>query len=205
MRRLGTIDLEILHLAINQNGAFNENHLEHSELKRLGVGKLLDCLATLKDRQMLTLNSSDGSFSITDTAREILWSKNIPVWAKILRLLQIKSCTIQQIVNILKIPHDDIVLHIEELRKNQFVLMSPQRQEERLVKVFEILPKGVQRIDKTDVDGFANIATDAIKPQVEILSKIDEIVQEIRDMEFNQLEKDSILAKLYQLKDQLKI
>jgi hypothetical protein len=80
MRKLGTIDLEILHLA----GTFNENDLENSELKRLGVGKILDSLATLKDRKMISLNSN-GSFSITELAREILWSKSIPKWARILR------------------------------------------------------------------------------------------------------------------------
>ena len=42
MRKLGTIDLEILELAINENGKFDENNLENSKLKRLGVGKILD-------------------------------------------------------------------------------------------------------------------------------------------------------------------
>ncbi len=35
MRKLGTIDLEILHLAINWNGTFDETNLENSELKKL--------------------------------------------------------------------------------------------------------------------------------------------------------------------------
>ena len=82
MRKLGTIDLEILHLAINENGTFDENDLENSKLKRLGVGKILDSLATLKDRKMISLNNN-GSFSITEMAREILWSKNVPKWAKV--------------------------------------------------------------------------------------------------------------------------
>jgi len=101
MRRLGTIDLEILDLAMSVNGTFNENNLENSELKRLGVGKILDSLASLKDRKFISLNDN-GSFSITDIAREILWS-NIPTWAKILRLLQIKSCSLKQIIEILRI------------------------------------------------------------------------------------------------------
>ena len=116
MRKLGTIDLEILHLAINENGTFNETHLENSELKRLGVGKLLDSLATLKDRKMISLNS-DGSFSITELAKEILWSKSIPTWGKILRLLHIKSCSIGQIESILKISRNEIIEEIEKLRK----------------------------------------------------------------------------------------
>ena len=45
MRKLGTVDLEILDLAIKEKGTFNENSLENSELKRHGVGKILDTLA----------------------------------------------------------------------------------------------------------------------------------------------------------------
>ena len=142
MRRLGTVDLEILYLAINENGTFNENNLENSELKRLGVGKILDSLATLKDRKMISLNNN-GSFSITEFAREILWSKNIPKWARILRLLQIKSCNMEQISDILKIPKLEASEEVEKLRKSQFVLMLPQRQEGKIVRVFEILPEGV--------------------------------------------------------------
>ncbi len=37
MRKLGTIDLEVLTLAIKEKGTFNENNLENSELKRYGV------------------------------------------------------------------------------------------------------------------------------------------------------------------------
>ncbi len=140
MRKLGTVDLEILNLAVKENGTFNENNLENSGLKRLGVGRILDALASLKGRKLISLNS-DGSFSITDLAREILWSNNIPTWAKILRLLQIKSCSMEQIADILRTSEDKLIENIEKLRKNQFVLMSPQRQEGKLVKVYEILPE----------------------------------------------------------------
>jgi hypothetical protein len=143
MRKLGTIDLEMLYLAIKEKGSFNENNLENSELKRHGVGKILDTLASLKDRKFISLNS-DGSFSITELAREILWSSNIPVWGRILRLLQIKSCNLNQIIEILGIPKEKIMSDVEELRKNQFILMSPQRQDDKLIKIYEILPEGIQ-------------------------------------------------------------
>jgi len=204
MRKLGTIDLEILHLAINENGTFNENNLENSELKRLGVGKILDSLATLKDRKMLALNK-DGSFSITDLAREILWSKNIPSWAKILRLLQIKSCNMEQIEDILKISKDELIDEIEKLRKSQFVLMSPQRLEDKLVKVYEILPEGIEEIDKTETEGFEKTKFGEIKSEVEILSIVDEIIKEIQDTTLEQTQKDSINEKLSKLKDKLEI
>ena len=204
MRKLGTIDLEILHLAINENGTFNENDLENSELKRLGVGKILDSLATLKDRKMISLNSN-GSFSITEIAREILWSKSIPKWARILRLLQIKSCNMEQISDILKIPKLDASEEVEKLRKSQFVLMSPQRQEEKIVKVFEILPEGVEEIDKTETEGFDKIRFGEIKPEIEILSRVDEIIKEIQDTRVEQPKKDTIIKKLSELKNKLEI
>jgi hypothetical protein len=204
MRKLGTIDLEILHLAINENGTFNENNLEKSELKRLGVGKLLDSLATLKDRKMISLNS-DGSFSITELAREILWSNNIPTWARILRLLQIKSCNMKQVEDILKISKEELVTEIEKLRKNQLVLMSPQRLDEKLIKVYEILPEGIEVIDKTETEGFENTKFGDVKPEVEILSIIDEIGKEIQDSQLEQSKKDSISKKLSKLKDRLEI
>jgi DNA-binding PadR family transcriptional regulator len=204
MRKLGTIDLEVLNLAIKKNGTFNENNLENSELKRLGVGKILDTLASLKDRKLISLNS-DGSFSITDLAREILWRNNVPTWAKILRLLQIKSCTMKQIVDILRISEDKLIEDVEKLRKNQFVLMSPQRQEDKLVKVYEILPEGVKEIDRTEVDGFDSTSFDKSKPAVEILSLVDEIVKEIQECQMDQLKKDSISEKLSKLKDRLEI
>ncbi len=204
MRKLGTIDLEILDLAIKENGVFNENNLENSELKRLGVGRILDALASLKDRKMISLNS-DGSFSITELAREILWSNNIPTWAKILRLLQIKSCSMEQIIDILRISKDKLIVDVEKLRKTQFVLMSPQRQKEKLVKIYEILPEGIEEIDKTETEGFDNTNFDESKSEVEILSLIDEVVKELNDSQMEQLKKDSITEKLSKLKEKLEI
>ncbi len=204
MRKLGTVDLEILNLAIKVNGTFNENNLEKSGLKKLGVGRILDALASLKDRKLVSLNT-DGSFSITVLAREILWSNNIPTWAKILRLLQIKSCSMEQMTDILRTSEDNLIEDVEKLRRNQFVLMAPQRKEGRLVKVFEILPEGVEEIDKTETEGFDNINFDQPKPEVEILSLIDEITIRIQDSQIEQSEKDSITGKLSKLKDRLEI
>ena len=204
MRKLGTIDLEILDLAIKENGTFNENNLENSELKRLGIGKILDSLASLKDRKFLSLNK-DGSFSITGIAKEILWSENIPTWAKILRLLQIKSSSIEQISNILRISENQYFDDLEKLRKNGFVLMSPQRIDEKIVKIYEIQPEGIEKIDKTDKEGFKNISLGESKPEIEILSKIDEIANDIKDSQMEQSKKDSVIEKLNQLKNKLEI
>jgi hypothetical protein len=38
-------------LGIKGNGRFNEKDIEQSELKKLGVGRILDQLASLKERK----------------------------------------------------------------------------------------------------------------------------------------------------------
>ena len=204
MRKLGTIDLEILQLAVNQNGTFNETHLENSKLKRHGVGKILDTLASLKDRKFISMNDN-GSFTITELAKEILWSSKIPIWAKILRLLQIKSCDLQQIIETINSSEEKIFNELEQLRKNQLVLMSPQRQDEKLIKVYEILPEGIEVIDKTETQGFENINFGKNEPEGEIIGTIDEIINEIQKLNCSDNEKNNITKKLELLKNKLEI
>ena len=204
MRKLGTVDLEILSLAIKGKGTFNENNLENSDLKRYGVGKILDALASLKDRKFISLNS-DGSFTITELAREILWSSNIPIWGRILRLLQIKSCNLNQIIEILAIDEDKIIHEIEQLRKNQLVLMSPQRQGDKLIKIYEILPEGINKIDKTETEGFEQINFGESRLNGEILEIIDKIKEEIQITSIPESEKNNIIIKLNNLKNRLEI
>jgi len=204
MRKLGTIDLEVLNLAIKENGTFNENHLENSQLKRHGVGKILDTLASLKDRKFISLNK-DGSFSITELAREILWSTNIPIWARILRLLQIKSCSLEQIKNTIQTSEEKIDIEIVKLRKNQLILMSPQRKEEKLIKIYEILPEGINQIDKTETDGFNKIKFGDTIQNIEILETVDELEKQIEGLQISSIEKENIKNKINNLKDKLRV
>ena len=204
MRKLGTIDLEVLNLAIKENGTFDETHLENSQLKRHGVGKILDTLASLKDRKFIFLNKN-GSFSITELAREILWSENIPIWARILRLLQIKSCSLEQIKNTIQTSEEKIDIEIVKLRKNQLILMSPQRKEEKLIKIYEILPEGINQIDKTETDGFNKIKFGETIQNIEILETVDELEKQIEGLQISSIEKENIKNKINNLKDKLRV
>jgi len=204
MRKLGTIDLEILFLAIKENGTFDENHLENSELKRYGVGKILDTLASLKERKFISLNS-DGSFSITQLAKEILWSSNIPIWGRVLRLLQIKSCSLNEIVEIIRISEDTIMTEIEKLRKEQMILMSPQRKDEKLIKMYEILPEGIEEIDKTETEGFNEKKFGESKQRVETTEIINQIIKEIESLEISEKKKENITQQIIKLKNKLEI
>jgi len=203
MTKLGLIDLQILHLGIKGNGNFNEKDIENSELKRLGVGRILDALASLKDRRLINLNS-DGSFFITDLAKHTLWDEQIPTWVKILRLLEIKSCSSEAISDFLKKPEIKLIDEIEKLRKNQLILMSPLRQESKIIKMYEILPEGIEKIKKIEETGFQNDILEEKKPRIEIFELIDQIRKEIsEEPEFNN--KKSIILKLEQIKEKLKI
>ena len=203
MTKLGLIDLQILHLGIKGNGDFNEKDIENSELKRLGVGRILDALASLKDRRLINLNS-DGSFFITDLAKHTLWDEQIPTWVKILRLLEIKSCSSEAISDFLKKPEIKLIDEIEKLRKNQLILMSPLRQESKIIKMYEILPEGIEKIKKIEETGFQNDSLEEKKPRIEIFELIDQIRKEIsEESEFNN--KKSIIVKLDQIKEKLKI
>ena len=204
MRKLGTIDLAMLNLAIKENGTFNENNLENSELKKHGVGKILDTLASLKDRKFISLNS-DGSFSITPLAQEILWSNKIPIWARILRLLQIKSCNLKEIIDIIEESEEKSIIEIEKLRKNQLILMSPQRKEGKVIKIYEILPEGIDQIDKTETEGFENVKFKDSKYNIEILETINELDKQIEKLQISNIEKEDIKNKINDLRNQLKI
>ena len=203
MTKLGLIDLEILYLGIKGDGNFNETGIENSELKRLGVGRILDALASLKDRKLINLNN-DGSFSITDLAKHTLWDEQIPTWVKILRLLEIKPCSSNVMSDFLKKPETELIDEIEKLRKNQLILMLPLRQESKIIKMYEILPEGIEKIKKIEETGFENDSLEEKKPKIEIFEIIDQIIKEIsEEPEFNN--KKSIILKLDEIKEKLKI
>lgn len=202
MTKLGVIDLEILHLGIKGDGSFNENDIEKSELKRLGVGKILDSLASLKDRKLIELNA-DGSFSITDLARHTLWNEQIPIWVKILRLLEIKSYSMEAISDFLKKPEIEVNDEIEKLREKQMILMLPIRQDDKIIKMYEILPDGLEKIKKIEEHGFQKDIFEERDTKVEIYELIEEIIKEFNTK--SELDKKDMIQKLEQIKEKLKI
>ncbi|MBA4453990.1 MAG: hypothetical protein H2B05_03495, partial [Nitrosopumilaceae archaeon] len=124
MTKLTMVDLKILFLGINKEGTFDEKDIEESDLKKLGVGRILDQLASLKERGLIEMNKN-GSFSITSSAKQILWDDEIPLWVKILRVLEIKSQNIKTVASFLLVSDDQVKEEIEDLRKRHLLLMSP--------------------------------------------------------------------------------
>jgi hypothetical protein len=201
MVKLGIIDLEMLYLGIKENKSFNEKDIENSELKRLGVGRILDSLASLKERKLIDLNE-DGSFSVTDLAKHALWAEKIPQWLKILLLLEIKSCSIDEILKYLKKSENDLMDEIEKLRKSQLILMLPIRKDNVVIKTYEILPEGVEKIKSCETSQISNSGKTE-DSKIEIIELLDQIIKEVT-LDYESSEKNQgIILKLNQIKEKL--
>jgi hypothetical protein len=204
MAKLTMVDLKILFLGISKDGNFDEKDIEKSDLKKLGVGRILDQLGSLKERNLIEINK-DGSFSITNSAKHILWDKKIPLWVRILRVLEIKSQNIDNISSFLLVPQDKIKEEIEDLRKRHVVLMSPLRNETKLEKFYEILPEGIELIEKGQSEGFQN-PPEIKNSQIEIFSIIDQTIKEIKSLEeISDDKKQRIISNLLKIKERLEI
>ena len=204
MIKLNMVDLQILYLGIKKDGRFDEKGIEQSDLKKLGVGRILDQLASLKDRNLIEMNK-DGSFSVTSIARHILWDNQIPLWIKILRILEIKSQDIDKISYYLRLSQDIVQSEIEDLRKRQLVLMSPLRNETGIVKMYEILPDGIEQIKKAQSERIQN-KPEMTKPHIEIWSIIEETIDEIKGIQgISEERKDKIISNILQIRDKLEI
>ena len=83
--------------------------------------------------------------------------------------------------------------------------MSPQRQEDKLVKIYEILPEGINEIDKTETDGFNKIKFGGSIHNIEILETVDELEKQVEELQISNIEKEDIKNKINNLRDKLKI
>jgi DNA-binding transcriptional ArsR family regulator len=202
MIKLGINDLEMLYIGIRENKDFNEKDIENSELKKLGTGRILDLLASLKERKLIDLNK-DGSFFVTDLAKHALWTDEIPLWLKILRLLEIKSGSIDEIAMILKKSEIELNNEIEKLRKMELILMLPIRKENRIIKTYEILPEGIEKIKKVEEHGFQLDLEKTSDSKVEIQKLLDQVIKEIGEKFYDETKTQDIILKLYQIKEKL--
>ena len=204
MIKLTMVDLKILFLGINKDGTFDENDIEKSDLKKLGVGRILDQLASLKERKLIEINK-DGSFRITNSAKQILWDDEIPLGVKILRMLEIKSQNLETVSSFLIVPYEKVREEMEDLRKRHLVLMSPLRKETGLEKFYEILPEGIEIIEKSQTSGFKE-KSQIKDSQIEILPILDQTIKEIQEIqEMSNDKKQNIVSNLLKIKEKLQI
>jgi hypothetical protein len=83
--------------------------------------------------------------------------------------------------------------------------MSPLRNEMGIVKMYEILPDGIEQIKKAQSEGAQN-KPEVAKPQIEIWSIIEKTIEEIKGLQgISDEKKDKIISNILQIKDKLEI
>lgn len=197
LTKLGPIELEIIHLGIIKNGIFNESDLENSQLKRLGVGKILDILGELRERDLISIDSK--GFSVTQKSQEYLWGSRIPAEIKILRLLRIKPYNLEEIAKFLLIDANLIDKELENLRKRGFVLMSPVWKESILEKTFEVLQDGLEYLENAESGKIIN--TESNSKNIQINELLLDIQRELEASEINPEKKRAIFEKIQKIRN----
>ena len=153
------------------------------------------------------VQNDDGTFSITNSSKQILWNDEIPLWVKILRLLEIKPYPQRKISKFLNVDSEKILSELEIMRKNELVLMSPLRTDSGLEKMFEIMPTGVEQLDKINSEGYDNaqLVFEKSDEKKDIFDIIEELKEIIKSNEIDDSVKTTIIEKLEKIKSRLKI
>ena len=201
MSNLTMTDLQILNLGIIGNGRFDENDIAKSDLSKLGVGRILDQLASLKERNLININK-DGSFAITKEATSILWNSQTPTETKILRILEIGPQMSQKLASILLSTQEKIEKSLEGLRKNHLILMSTVKNEMGIIKMYEILPEGIEYLEKPTTEKNQNGSdSNNNSKNVQLLENIIEKVTELAKI--SEEEKTEIISGLKKIRENL--
>ena len=205
MEKLNLTDIGILSLGIKNMGRIDGDLLEKSELNA-GTGRLLDVLASLTDRGLLSLNG-DKSFQITDAARLILWNKDTALWFRILRVLEMSPLSLEKISGYLDEDREKVNREVENLRKNHAVMMSALQTDKGLERTFEILLNGIDRLEKIDGDKTRPRHDAGLQSQTnaEIFELLTEITQKVKKSSLDDASKKEISEKLFLIKSKLTV
>ena len=150
-------------------------------------GKVTVSAHTLYDIVRKLTDGSEISIKLTDTNLEVSAGKS------------------KFILPTLPVDDYPIMTEIEKLRKEQMILMSPQRKDEKLIKMYEILPEGIQEIDKTDTQGFNKSNFRKVTLNGGIIEIINQIQNEIQKSNITEHDKNKIIEKVKDLKNRLEI
>lgn len=181
--KLDQIDLAFLHLAMSKNGSFNEQDMAGSDLAYLGVGRTLDKLAYLKEKNLIKLENA--SFSITDEARHILWDKNTLLKTRILNLLAIKSFEESDVSKYLLEPYEIIQLEIEKLRVQGLLMFTTIKKDDRIIRICEIMHEGINHIQ-----------SQSDPARVQLQKSLDEIAIKMNNTKIDNVKIKEVLEKL---------
>jgi len=147
LSNLDYIDLEILYQAKKSKKGIAPENVSQQDVFTPGIWELVDKFVILQEKNLLTKNK-EGLFELTKTGMNTFWHIESPLWLNLLKLLRVKPFSDTECAMYLEEYLPAVQQALEMIRKKGYVLMSPLRKEEKLLKMFEILPEGVEHLTK---------------------------------------------------------
>jgi hypothetical protein len=148
------MDLEILYQAKKSKNGITPEAISKQDVFTPGVWELVDKFATLQEKNLITKNK-EGLFALTKKGTNTFWDIESPLWLNLLKLLRIKPFSDTECAMYLEEPIPAVQQALDMIRKKEYVLMAPLRKEEKLLKMFEIMPEGVEQLSKSRKSGFS--------------------------------------------------
>ena len=139
------IDLQILYQAKKSKNGISPENISQPDVFTPGIWELADKFATLQERNLLSKNE-EGVFQITKAGINTFWNIESPLWMNLLKLLRIKSLSDAECAMYLEEPIPAVQQALEMIREKGYVMMSSLRKEKKLLKMYEVLPEGVERL-----------------------------------------------------------
>ena len=139
------IDLEILYQAKKSKNGISPENISQPDVFTPGIWELADKFATLQERNLLS-KSEEGIFQITKAGMNTFWNIESPLWMNLLKLLRIKPLSDAECAMYLEEPIPAVQQALEMIREKGYVMMSSLRKEKKLLKMFEILPEGIEQL-----------------------------------------------------------
>jgi len=152
MSNLDYMDLEILYQAKKSKNGINPEALSQQDVFTPGVWELVDKFAALQEKNLLTKNK-EGLFELTKKGVDTFWHIESPLWLNLLKLLRVKPFSDTECARYLQEPIPAVQQALDMIRKKGYVLMSPFRKDEKLFKMYEIMPEGVEQLSKSKKSG----------------------------------------------------
>ncbi len=186
------MDLEILYQAKKSKNGISPEAVSQQDVFTPGIWELVDKFASLQEKNLLTKNK-EGLFALTKNGINTFWDIESPLWLNLLKLLRVKALADTECARYLEEYIPAVQQALEMIRKKGYVMMSQLRKEEKLLKMFEILPEGVEQITKLRKKGMF-VVKSGDKLVVE-LDDGDGILYEIIDDLVNPLRMVKTLSK----------
>ncbi len=141
------MDLEILYQAKKSKNGISPEAVSQQDVFTPGIWELVDKFASLQEKNLLTKNK-EGLFVLTKNGINTFWDIESPLWLNLLKLLRVKPLADTECARYLEEYIPAVQQALEIIRKKGYIMMSQLRKEEKLLKMFEILPEGVEQITK---------------------------------------------------------